>query len=72
MSRMSELAIEVSERIRSGQSPSEVAKALGIPTHWATEISEEDAYNDYMAARAADEFAAEQYADADALNYGTR
>jgi flagellar hook-associated protein 3 FlgL len=69
---ISDAGSEIFQRIRTGQSPSEVAKALGVPSHWVTEISEEDAYNEYMSRRAADEFAAEQFADADALNYGTR
>jgi len=72
VSRMSELDIELRSRVAQGQSPSEVAKALGIPAHWVTEMTEENAYTDYMAERAAQEFAAEQYADEDALNYGTR
>jgi L-fucose isomerase-like protein len=72
MSRMSELDIELRERVAQGQSPSEVAQALGIPKHWVTEMTEENEYQDYMAQRASDEFFAEQAADADALNYGTR
>ena len=72
MSRMSELDIELRERVAQGQSPSEVAQALGIPKHWVTEMTEENEYQDYMAQRASDEFFAEQSADADALNYGTR
>lgn len=75
MSYMSELDIAIRERTAEKQSPAEIAKALGIPAHWVTEMIEEDAYNDYnelMNKRADEEFAAEQYADEDALNYGTR
>lgn len=72
MSRMSELDIELRNRVAQGQTPTEVAKALGIPAHWVTEMTEENDYNDYMEERAQQEFAAEQSADEDALNYGTR
>jgi hypothetical protein len=71
MSRMSELAIEISERIRAGHNPAHVARDLGIPIHWVTEIAEENDYNEYMERRASEEFFAEQSADADAMAYGT-
>jgi hypothetical protein len=70
MSRMSELAIEVTERIRAGHTPAHVARDLNIPVHWVTEIAEEEDYNEYMARRASEEFFAEQSADADAICYG--
>jgi len=70
--RMAELDLEIRERLALGQTPEQMAKLLDVPTHWVTEIVSENAYTDYMAERAAQEFAAEQFADADALNYGTR
>jgi uncharacterized glyoxalase superfamily metalloenzyme YdcJ len=72
MGRMSELDIEIRERTAARQAPAEIAKALGIPVHWAVEIVEENEYNDYLNRRASDEFFAEQSADADAEIYGTR
>lgn len=65
MSRMSELSLEIQERLSVGQSPAEVAKALNVPSHWVTEIRDENDYQDYMAT-------ANAYADADAVAYGTR
>ena len=65
MSRMSELSIEIQERLAEGQTPADVARALDIPTHWVTEIAEEDAYQDYLAY-------ANRCADADAIAYGNR
>ena len=65
MSRMSELSLEIQERLAEGQTPAKIARDLNIPTHWVTEISEEDAYLDYLAT-------ADRYADADAIAYGTR
>jgi hypothetical protein len=70
MGRMSELAIEISERISAGDSPTLVARDLNIPKHWVSEIAEEDEYN-AMEARYRDEFFAEQSADADVEIYGT-
>lgn len=70
MGRMSEIAIEISERVREGQAPDRIAADLNIPLHWVTEIAEENEYNE-MEARYRDEYAAEQYADADAEMYGT-
>lgn len=65
MSRMSELCIEIEERLADGHEPAAIARDLNIPVHWVTEISGENDYLDYMAA-------ADRYADADAINYGTR
>lgn len=70
MGRMSEIAIEISERIRAGDSPTLVARDLNIPKHWVSEIAEENDYNEYMARQADDAFFAEQAADADAEAYG--
>jgi len=64
MSRMSELDLEIRERMAARQSPVEIAKALGVPSHWVVEIVEENEYNDH--------FFAENSADADAQAYGTR
>lgn len=72
MSRMSELDLEIRERVAAKQSPVDIAKALGIPSHWVVEITEENEYTDYMERRASEEFYAEQSADADAQAYGTR
>ena len=72
MGRMSELDIEIRERTAARQAPAEIAKALNIPAHWVVEMVEENAYNDYLNRRASDEFFAEQSADADAEQYGTR
>ena len=60
---MSELSIEIQERLAEGQTPATIARDLNIPTHWVTEIAEEDAYLDYLEA-------ADRYADADAIAYG--
>ena len=65
MSRMSELSIEIQERLADGHAPASIARELNIPAHWVTEIAEEDAYLDYLAT-------ADAYADADAVAYGTR
>lgn len=75
MSRMSELDIEIRELVREGRAAAEIAQALNIPAHWVTEMIEENDYNaytDYLNRRYDDEFAAEQYADADAEAYGLR
>jgi uncharacterized glyoxalase superfamily metalloenzyme YdcJ len=72
MSFMSELDIEIRERTAARQAPAEIAKALGIPVHWAVEIIEENEYVEHLNRRASDEFFAEQSADADAEQYGIR
>ncbi len=72
MGRMAELDLEIRERTAARQAPAEIAKALGIPQHWVVEMIEENEYNDYLQHRADEEFAAEQFADADAEAYGLR
>ena len=69
MSRMSELDIEIRERLAAFETPAKIARDLNIPLHWATEIAEEDEYIDYVAAQAA--YHAES-ADLDAIEYGNR
>jgi hypothetical protein len=69
MSRMSELDLQIRERLAALQTPAMIARDLNIPIHWVQEMSEEDEYIDYMAAEAA--YHAES-ADLDAANYGTR
>ena len=65
MGRMSELSIEIEERLANGQEPIGIARDLNIPVHWVTEISGENDYLDYLAS-------ADRYADADAIAYGNR
>jgi hypothetical protein len=69
MGRMSELDIEIRERLAACETPAKIARDLNIPQHWVDEMSEEDEYIDYMAAQAA--YHAES-ADLDAQAYGTR
>jgi len=72
MSYMSELDLEIRERVAAKQSPAEIAKALDIPAHWVKEMVEENEYNELMDRRYDDAFFAEQSADADAEAYGNR
>lgn len=65
MSSMSELSIEIEDRLADGHDPAAIARELNIPVHWVTEISGENAYLDYMAD-------AEAYANADAIAYGMK
>ena len=70
MGRMAELDMEIRERTARGDTPLEIAFCIDIPTHWVTEMIEENAYMDHMEAQTA--YQAERLADADAIEYGTR
>jgi DNA-directed RNA polymerase specialized sigma subunit len=37
MAKIEKVLKEIEKRLSRGQSPTEVAKALGIPLHWVTE-----------------------------------
>lgn len=72
MARMSELHMEISERLREFQTPAKIARDLNVPLHWVTEIADEDEYVDYCAAQAAYYAEAEHQATLDALEYGMK
>lgn len=67
MSRMSELSIEIQERLAEGQSVAEISRALNIPPHWVTEIRDEDEFIEYLSSQIQ---WAQDSADADAIAYG--
>lgn len=64
MSRMSEMHLEIEERLACGELPQHIATSLKVPVEWVTAV--EDSFEcGYMPT-------ADDYADADAVNYGTR
>jgi hypothetical protein len=72
MGRMSEIAVEISERLDNGEEPKSVADSLNIPVEWVFNFENDSREYEEWSQRLDDEFFAEQSADADAENYGTR
>jgi hypothetical protein len=70
--RMSEIAIEIQERLEHGEEPQSIAQSLAVPVEWIFNF-ENDAqeYADWAQALDDEQFA-EQMADADAEQYGLR
>lgn len=72
MGRMSDIAMEIQERLEHGEDPKMVAQSLNVPVEWVFNY-ENDAqeYADWAQALDDEQFA-EQMADADAEQYGLR
>lgn len=72
MGRMSEIAIEIQERLDHGEEPKSVANSLNIPVEWIFNFENDSQEYEAWSRKLDDEFFAEQQADLDAEIYGTR
>lgn len=72
MGRMSEIALEIQERLSNGEEPRTIAQSLAVPVEWIFNYENDAAEYDAWAQALDDEYFAEQMADADAEHYGHR
>lgn len=72
MSRMSEISLEIQERLERGEEPRLIALSLNVPVEWVFNYENDASEYDAWAQALDDEAFAEQMADADAEQYGTR
>jgi hypothetical protein len=72
MSRMSEIALEIQERLEHGEEPRIIAQSLNVPVEWVFNYENDAAEYDAWAQALDDAQFAEQMADADAEQYGIR
>jgi hypothetical protein len=72
MGRMSEIAMEIEDRLDHGEEPQSIAQSLNVPVEWIFNFENDAAEYEAWAQALDDEYYAEQMADADAVQYGNR
>lgn len=61
MSKMSEMSLEIQERLANGEEPRSIANSLNIPVNWVHAVEDDYLY-----------ITADDYADVDAIAYGVK